>query len=56
MVDCCAGGRGDEMTRTLLLIAGILIKELKKQQSLVAYYKGLYEGEKLKTQHCQKHH
>ena len=43
------------MTRILLSIIEKLLQEIKKQQSLIAYYKGLYEGEKLKNRCFRKH-
>ncbi len=37
------------MNKLYMFTIKLLKKEVKKQQSLVSYYKGLYEGEKIKN-------
>lgn len=45
----------EKMIRLLVFTIELLKKEVKKQQSLAAYYKGLYEGEKFKNRLHRKH-
>lgn len=42
------------MIRLFVFTIELLKKEVKKQQSLAAYYKGLYEGEKLRNRRYRK--
>ena len=42
------------MNKLYMFTIKLLKKEVRKQQSLVSYYKGLYEGEKIKNQNHQK--
>ena len=43
------------MDKLYLFTIERLVKEIKKQKSLVGYYKGLYTAEKIKNQNLREH-
>ncbi|CAC9708693.1 hypothetical protein IE368CO2PC_02136 [Enterococcus faecalis] len=43
------------MNKLYLFTIERLVKEIKKQKSLVGYYKGLYTAEKIKNQNLREH-